>query len=107
LKSALKQPSATANAGKGKAAATPAKPAGKQAPTPAKPAANNKAATPASADKPLNKLQLFINSIKESVSVSEMKTLYPKAKTVKMQKRKVGPSQKAIQCVFEYVDICP
>jgi len=29
-----------------------------------------------------------------------MKALYPKAKLVKMQKRKVGPNQKNIQYVF-------
>jgi len=29
-----------------------------------------------------------------------MKTLYPKAKSVKMQKRKVGPNNKAIQFAF-------
>jgi FtsZ-interacting cell division protein YlmF len=57
-----------------------------------------KQSTPA-ADKPLNKIQLFINSIKESVSVSDMKALYPKAKIVKMQKRKVGPNHKVIQYV--------
>ena len=78
LKSALKQPSST-----------PAKSETKSAPNP-------KPATPA-ADKPLNKTQLFINSIKESVSVSDLKALYPKATTVKMQKRKVGPNKRFIQ----------
>jgi len=63
---------------------------------------NNKPAKPSTpaGDKPLDKKQLFINSIKESVSVSEMKTLYPKAKAVKMQKRKVGPNHKVIQFAF-------
>jgi hypothetical protein len=32
-----------------------------------------------------------------------MKALYPKAKLVKMQKRKVGPNQKNIQYVFIYI----
>lgn len=63
-----------------------------------KPAQNTKQATPA-ADKPLDKTQLFINSIKESASVSDLKALYPKAKTVKIQKRKVGPNKKTIQYV--------
>ena len=85
---------------KQKAATTPTPPKQKAATTPAKsetkPAQNAKATTPA-ADKPLDKTQLFINSIKESVSVSDVKALYPKAKSVKMQKRKVGPNQKNIQ----------
>lgn len=71
------------------AAATPAK----------QKAASDAQATPA-ADKPLDKTQLFINSIKESVSVSEMKALYPKSKSIKMQKRKVGPTKKSIQFAF-------
>ena len=87
LKSALKQAASTPASGKQKPAA--AKPE-------TKPAANSKPATPA-ADKPLNKTQLFINSIKESVSVSDVKALYPKAKAVKMQKRKVGPNHKVVQ----------
>lgn len=78
--------SAPTKADKKGAAATPVKTEAKQG---AKPAA--------AADKPLNKTQLFINSIKESVSVSELKSLYPKAKTVKMQKRKVGPNHKVVQ----------
>ena len=89
LKSALKQAASAPAAGKQKAAPAKAE---------TKPAANNKPATPA-ADKPLNKTQLFINSIKESVSVSDVKTLYPKATTVKLQKRKVGPN-KFIQFAF-------
>lgn len=63
-----------------------------------KPAQNAKQATPA-ADKPLDKKQLFINSIKESVSVGDLKTLYPKASNVKMQKRKVGKDKASIQYV--------
>ncbi|CAF0978455.1 unnamed protein product [Adineta steineri] len=86
LKSALKQTPAPA---KQKSPATPAPSKQKPATPPAK--SETKPATPA-ADKPLDKKQLFINSIKESVSVSDMKALYPKAKTVKMQKRKVGPN---------------
>jgi len=60
---------------------------------------NNKPSTSVG-DKPVDKAQLFINSIKESVSVSDLKTLYPKAKLVKMQKRKVGPNHKVIQFAF-------
>jgi RNA recognition motif-containing protein len=73
--------------------------------------ADSKASTPAktetkqgnkagAGEKSLNKTQLFINSIKESVSVSELKSLYPKAKSVKMQKRKVGPNKKFVQFAF-------
>lgn len=69
-------------------ASTPAKTETKQ---------GNKAAA---GEKSLNKTQLFINSIKESVSVSELKSLYPKAKSVKMQKRKVGPNKKFVQFAF-------
>ncbi len=50
-----------------------------------------------SANKPLDKSQLYINSIKESITVSDMKSIYPKAKSVKMQKRKVGPNHKIMQ----------
>jgi len=59
-------------------------------------------------DQPIDKKQLYISSIKESVSVSEMKKLYPKAKFVKLQKRKVGPNR-MIQfafVVFENEDDC-
>lgn len=66
-----------------------------------KPAQNAKQATPAG-DKPLDKKQLFINSIKESVSVGDLKTLYPKAKNVKMQKRQVGKDKKNIQYVSQF-----
>ncbi|CAF5186081.1 unnamed protein product, partial [Rotaria magnacalcarata] len=51
-------------------------------------------------NKPLDKLRLYINSIKESITVSDMKALYPKAKFVKMQKRKVGPNHKIMQLAF-------
>jgi RNA recognition motif-containing protein len=80
----LKKPAAAATPAKQKAASTPA---------------SDAKAAPA-ADKPLDKTQLFINSIKESVSVSELKTLYPKSKSIKMQKRKVGPTKKSIQFAF-------
>jgi hypothetical protein len=63
-----------------------------------KPTQNTKQTTPA-ANKQFDKTQLFINSIKESASVSDLKALYPKSKNVKMQKRKVGPN-KFIQYVF-------
>ncbi len=94
LKSALKKPSSTPTPSKQKPSSTPTKPEAKPAQKP-KQETTPKPSTPA-ADKPLNKNQLFINSIKESVSVSDMKSLYPKASSVKMQKRKVGPN-KSIQ----------
>ncbi|CAF4331490.1 unnamed protein product, partial [Rotaria sordida] len=73
--------------------------------TPTKSETKPKQETPISnANKPLNKTQLFINSIKESVSVSDMKELYPKAKSIKMQKRKVGPNRKVIQFAFVSFD---
>ena len=50
-----------------------------------------------STNKPLDKTQLFINSIKESISVSDMKSLYPKSTSVKLQKRKGGPNNKTMQ----------
>ena len=85
----MKQPSST----------TPSK---QKPSTPAKsetkPAQNAKQATPA-AEKEFDKTQLFINSIKESVTISELKALYPKAKGHKLQKRKVGPN-KHIQYVI-------
>jgi hypothetical protein len=93
LKSALKQPSSASTPSKQKPSTTPTK-----SETKPKQETATKQSTPA-ADKPLNKIQLFINSIKESVSVSDMKALYPKAKIVKMQKRKVGPNHKVIQYV--------
>jgi hypothetical protein len=81
--------------------ATPTPSKQKPSATPTKSEAKPTTATPA-ADKPLNKSQFFINSIKESVSVSDLKALYPKASTVKMQKRKVGPNHKVIQYVVVY-----
>lgn len=108
MKSALKQPT-TPPPNKQKTETTPAKKESKapqKAQTESKPSTpaktenkatpNNKPATPP-AEKALNKTQLFINSIKESVTVAEVKSLYPKAKSVSMKKRKVGPSQKMIQ----------
>jgi nucleolin len=93
LKSALKQkPSSTPTPTKQKPSSTPTK-------TETKPTENTKQET-SNANKTLNKTQLFINSIKESVSVSDVKTLYPKAKSVKMQKRKVGPNHKVVQFAF-------
>jgi len=59
-----------------------------------------KVSSTSTTDKPFDKKQLFINSIKESVSVSEMKTLYPKAQSIKMKKRKVGPNHKVVQFAF-------
>ena len=104
MKSALKQTPATPTSNKQKPASTPAKSDAKPTENSGKPATkadtNNKSSTPA-ADKPLNKTQLYINSIKESVSVSDLKALYPKAKSVKMQKRKVGPNHKVVQYVTD------
>ena len=61
----------------------------------------SKPATPkqegTSTNKPLNKSQLYINPLKESITVDDLKSLYPKAKFVKMQKRKIGPERKPIQ----------
>lgn len=48
-------------------------------------------------DKLLNKKQLFINSIKESVTVSDLKGLYPKSTSIKMKKRKAGRLRKLVQ----------
>ena len=47
----------------------------------------------------LNKTQLYISSIKQSVTVSDMKSLYPKAKAIKMKKKKVGQDRKIMQQV--------
>ncbi|CAF4110223.1 unnamed protein product, partial [Rotaria magnacalcarata] len=103
LKSALKKTPSVPTPTKQKPSSTPTKaaPIAKQE-TPKPKETPKKQETPKTpaADKPLNKTQLFINSIKESVSVSDMKSLYPKAKLVKMQKRKVGPNNKLIQFAF-------
>ncbi|CAF1631301.1 unnamed protein product, partial [Didymodactylos carnosus] len=51
----------------------------------------------------LDKKQLYISPIKETVTVSQMKQLYPKSKFVKLQKRKVGKN-KVIQFAFVTFD---
>ncbi len=83
----MKQPSSAATT-------TPSK----QKPTPqtTKQETSNKQSTP-STNKSLSKTKLYINSIKESITVSDMKSLYPKATSVKLQKRKVGPNRKIMQ----------
>ena len=48
-------------------------------------------------NRPLDKTQLYISSIKQSISVSDIKSLYPKAKAVKMKKRKIGQDRKIMQ----------
>ncbi len=70
-------------------AATPTPSKQKPTPTPTK----SESKPIPSTDKPRSKTQLFIDSIKESISVSDMKTLYPKSTSVKLQKRKAGPNK--------------
>ena len=64
----------------------------KQKPTPPTPKQET-----TSANKTLTKNQLYINPIKDGITSDNLKSLYPKAKIVKMQKRKVGPERKLTQ----------
>ncbi|CAF2885668.1 unnamed protein product [Rotaria sp. Silwood2] len=90
LKSALKQPSSTPTPSKQKLSVTSTKTETKQK-TPNKQSTQTtkQETSTANANKSLNKIQLFINSIKESVNIPEMKELYPKATSIKMQKTNI------------------
>jgi len=50
-----------------------------------------------SADKTVNKTQLYINPLKTTVTVNDLKSLYPKSKHIKLKKRKFGPNQETKQ----------
>lgn len=81
--------------------------AAKQKPAPAKqetksaqaskPTEASNSSVQAAGDKTLIKTQLYINLIKPSVSVADVKALYPNATNVRLKKRKVGLNRDVVQ----------